>query len=83
MRRPDFDVWFDKYQPIESAPETILFETYGEELKKVREQPYLNIWTLLDSNGKLYISPGYHIINRLNYFICKISRTKDERDYLY
>lgn len=83
MRRPDFDVWFDKYKPIESAPGTILFETYGEELKKVREQSYLNIWTLLDCNGKLYISPGYHIINRLNYFICSVARTKDERDYLY
>lgn len=48
------------------------FETFGEELQYIQkfagENPY-RIWTVLDCDGKLYYSTGYHFVNRLNYII--------------
>lgn len=49
-----------------------MFETYGEELEYIqnfaKENPK-KIWTILDCDGKMYYSSGYHYVNRLGYFI--------------
>ena len=47
-----------------------LFETFGEELRFVREQDPRTIWTLLDGeDGDLYVASGFHFVNRLGYLI--------------
>ena len=82
----ELDAWEAKYQPIknhfsqpqgEFADEFVedKFETYGEELDYVlsiaNTEP-ARVWTLVDGDdGNLYITSGYHLVNRLNYFITK------------
>ena len=77
------DAWEEKYQPIKNhftqkqEGEFVedKFETYGEELDYVlsiaNSEPD-RVWTLVEGDdGNLYISSGYHLVNRLNYFITK------------
>ena len=69
-----FDAWDTKYQPIQNHFDgSDKFETYGEELDYVlsiaNTEP-ARVWTLVEGDdGNLYISSGYHLVNRLNYFI--------------
>jgi hypothetical protein len=88
-RKSDYDIWFDKFKPIlieslETNDVSLrMYETYGEDLKSVQQADVKKVWTLLDCDGKLYLSPGFHIVNRLNYIICKNSWNEKTRDYLY
>ena len=78
-----FDAWDAKYQPIKNQytqkqeGEFVedKFETYGDDLEFVRsvyETDPKKVWTLVEGDdGNLYISSGYHLVNRLNYFITK------------
>lgn len=73
--------WEEKYKPIENhfpskngAYNGKVFETFGDELEYVRTYPdQRKVWTLLDVDGKLYISAGYYIVNRFGYFITEIA----------
>lgn len=72
--------WEEKYQPIKNHIDTnasysgAMFETYGEELEFIRSYPdQKKVWTLLEADGKQYISAGYHHVNRLGYFITEIA----------
>lgn len=81
---PDkLDAWEEKYQPIKNTftqkqdGEFVedKFETYGEELEYVltiaNSEP-ARVWTLVEGDdGNLHIISGYHMVNRLNYFITK------------
>jgi hypothetical protein len=74
----ELDAWEAKYQPIQNhfdPKEGDKFETYGKELDYVlsiaNTEP-ARVWTLIDGDdGNLYISSGYHLVNRINYFITK------------
>jgi hypothetical protein len=46
-----------------------LFETYGPELEFVKQQDPRNIWTLVDNDGELSVMSGFHLTNRIGYFI--------------
>lgn len=47
-----------------------LYETYGDELAFVREQPPATIWTLVDGlDYDQYLVSGYQIVNRIGYLI--------------
>jgi hypothetical protein len=47
-----------------------LFETYGEEIRFVKEQHPRTIWTIIDGDdGDLYVVSGYHFVNRVGYLI--------------
>jgi hypothetical protein len=74
----ELDAWEAKYKPIKNPfaqkqeDEFVedKFETYGEELGFVQAQDPRCIWTLVDGDdGNLYIVDGYHLVNRVNYFI--------------
>lgn len=68
--------WCEKYQPIQNhftQTGDDKFETYGEELDFVRAQDPRCIWTLVDGDdGNLYITSGYHLVNRINYFVTEV-----------
>ena len=76
-----WDDWEKKYVPMlntitdRTEFNGWLFETYDDDLKYILEygnnKNYRNhIWTLLtDDNGDLCISNGYHLVNRMGYFI--------------
>jgi hypothetical protein len=48
-----------------------LFETYGEELDYVRAQDPARIRTLQSGDGD-FICSGYHLVNRLGYFVTEV-----------
>jgi hypothetical protein len=79
-----FDAWEANYKPIknhftqkqEGEFMEDKFETYGEELDYVRsivDTEPRRVWTLVDGeDGNLYIVDGYHLVNRVNYFITEL-----------
>jgi hypothetical protein len=88
MRKPDFDVFLEKFKPIERNEGNYMYETYGEDLKTVlthlEEIGHQYVWTVLDvGNGKLYLSPGYHYVNRLGYVLTTVPFEEGQRDYKY
>jgi len=66
-----FEQWKEKYEPNTFENLLILYETYGEWIKFIKEQPANHVWTLLETDGERYIVSGIFIINREGYFICK------------
>ena len=42
-------------------------------------------WTVIDSDGRLYLAAGYHFVNRLGYLRCEVPWTDADqfRDYRY
>ena len=44
------------------------------------------VWTILDCDGKLYVSPGFHFVNRIDYVLCEVPWTDEDLqqpDYRY
>jgi hypothetical protein len=71
-----YDEWCATYVPIknplrENAPfDGTMFETFGDELAFVRHQPRARIWSLVQGDvGDLHVVSGYHLVNRLGYFV--------------
>jgi hypothetical protein len=85
-----FDAWNTKYQPIQNHIDTDAgdkFETYGEELDYVlsiaNTEP-ARVWTLVEGDdGNLYVTSGYHLVNRLNYFITHNPCELEYEEYPY
>lgn len=49
-----------------------MFETYGEELEfvlKIANSEPGRVWTWLDCDGEMVVGSGYHLVNRMGYFI--------------
>jgi hypothetical protein len=85
-----FEAWDAKYQPMDNHIDTNAgdkFETYGEELDYVlsiaNTEP-ARVWTLVDGDdGNLYITSGYHLVNRVNYFITHNPCELEYEEYPY
>jgi len=69
MKIKSYSTFEKKYKPEIKEDGSVLFETYGYDLEQVINTKYNHIWTLLDCDGKLIITAGYHIVNRMNYMI--------------
>lgn len=91
-RKSDFDIFLDKYKPIQHPTEKdfYMYETYGEEYEMVKkhiEKKGNNyVWTLIQGdNGNLYLTAGWHFINRFGYFLTTIPFENEgtTRDYKY
>ena len=88
-RKSDFDIFLEKYNPLQHPTEKdfYLYETYGEEYKMVqkhiKEKGNEYCWTVVNADGKLYLIPGWHYINRLGYLLSTIPFKEGERDYKY
>jgi hypothetical protein len=77
--RMRFEQWMARFRPVQNhlepsaACEGLMFETYGRELDFVtavnRERP-ATVWTVVETdNGKLYVTNGFHFVNRFAYFV--------------
>jgi len=67
--------WSAKYRPIKNhlvKDDTTSFETYGEELQFVILTDDYKVWTELDGDEGVYIVQGYHLANRIQYYITEI-----------
>lgn len=80
-----YDEWKEKYIPcynkltLDGPYENQMFETYGEALDFVKESNNELIWTLIDGeNNNSWIIPGFHIVDRIGYFICQIAWTNED-----
>lgn len=82
MRTMTQDEFYEQFHPVknhlvEDAPfDGCMFETFGEELDyihslKTNNKSYKHVWTILEDDGKLYYSSGYHFINRMGYLVTK------------
>jgi len=79
-----FEAFEKKYLPISNGEGSILLETYGEDLEKVRKADSGKVWTLLDCDGVLFVASGFHFVNRLNYILtAKPWRKRGEVFYYY
>lgn len=59
----------------------IMFETFGKELDFVLKSPENRVWTYVDRpNGGTAIIAGYHIADRIGYFVTEVPRIPEEDD---
>lgn len=82
----NFDKWEEAYKPQKNhlndnaGYNGWLYETYGEEVKFVQElakkEPN-RVWTLLEGDEGMWISSGYHHVNRIGYFVTEKPCKKD------
>jgi hypothetical protein len=52
-----------------------MLETYGKDVAHVQEtyaRAPLTVWTVLDCDGRLIITNGFHFVNRFGYIITEI-----------
>lgn len=88
-----YDDFLLKYHPVknhlyeDAAYDGCMFETYGEQLEYVlstHQHSPQNIWTLVEGeNNDMWLSPGYHYIDRLGYMITKEPIDRNELDIEY
>lgn len=71
-----WEEFIDTYKPVcnyESAPlDGFMFEKYGDEYIRVRDAGYKNIqnvWSLIDTEGRLIAAPGMHLVNLFGFLI--------------
>ncbi len=73
--------FFDTYKPVpnpfvaHAAWNGSMLETYGPELERVKEVLALEpnkVWTVLDVDGALIVSSGFHHVNRMGYIITEV-----------
>lgn len=80
----NYENWLEKFRPVKNHLEPnapfggLMFETLGEELSYVRSQESKKIWTMVDADEGLYILNGYHLVNRLGYFISEVPMTEND-----
>jgi hypothetical protein len=72
--------WANKYKPKPNCftNDGNSYETYGQELEYVCLQPHSTIWTEMDGDEGVYIVQGYHLVNRIQYYITEIPWTDDD-----
>ncbi len=82
-----YEEWDAKYKPIQNQVEAHapfdgrMFETFGAELQAVRDvADPAKVWTLIESDGCLYLSAGFHFVNRLGYFITENPVVPEDAD---
>jgi hypothetical protein len=75
----DDDMWFELFKPIKNpfdwngSWDGHMFETFGVELEFVIHTPTTQVWTYIGAdNGTTYLVSGFHLVNRIGYFICEV-----------
>jgi hypothetical protein len=82
-----FEEWEAEFIPMEnpfdinSSFEGTMFETFDIQLGFVLGINYSSsqkVWTYVDGDGGTYIVDGYHLVNRIGYFITQNARPDDQ-----
>ena len=91
-----FEEWLEKYQPVDNHLDNnasfqdengngIMFETFGEELQYVlsiaNSEPN-QVWTYVDGDDGTYVTNGYHLVNRIGYFITAVPYDDSKEPFL-
>jgi len=81
-----FDAWEEQYKPVKNpydpkaAHGGCMFEVHGEDYAYVvlaYSKGPGKIWTLIDTDGNQTIESGFHIVNRMGYFITEVDAPDD------
>lgn len=86
--------WINKYVPVRntidpySSWEGTMFETYGEQYKRVLDTVNAptwdgerHVWTWVDTDEGTAIVAGFHYVNRIGYFITE-NPWSDHNEYV-
>ncbi len=78
----NYEKWKEKYKPnMTKQDQMILYETFGNDLEKIRKTDPNYVWTVVDTNDEsLAILPGIHHVNRVSFVITKISHKQKDSD---
>ena len=87
---PDWNDFEKKYKLVPNHfkdAHPFMFETFGNELEFVlnalKRRPK-RVWTLVDGdNGTSWITAGYHLVNRVGYFVTLSDWEREDEQYLY
>lgn len=69
------DEFYNEFNPIKNhiddnaSFDGCMFETYGKELDFVKASGDQHIWTIVEADGKMFITSGYHFVDRIGYLI--------------
>ena len=74
-----WDEWASKYKPTGNEGFELL-ETYGTDLDTVQGTDPRYVWTWSQGDYCDIITAGYHVVNRLGYYITEVPWT-NEHDY--
>jgi hypothetical protein len=72
-------VWINKFKP--TTEDYIEIEDVKKGCLKNTDMKY--VWTLVDDDNIWYIIPGYHLVNRIGYFVTKEPWQEDSRSVRY
>ena len=64
--------------PEDCSFDGCMFETYGDDIKYINEiakdpKKKLNLWTIIEAEGKMFYVSGFHYVNRFGYVITEES----------
>ena len=86
--KDELELWEDKYKPVQNhinkdaSWDGVMYETYGEEydyvMKVASLQPH-KVWTWVDGDNGTYIINGWHMVNRIGYFITQVPCEFDDQ----
>ncbi|RUP38220.1 MAG: hypothetical protein EKK63_12635 [Acinetobacter sp.] len=88
-RKTDLEHFIKRFEPVFDADtqETLkqFCWTNKSDMAEIEKAKQSNtLWTMLDCEGKMYLSAGYHLVNRMFYVICKKPHVGVlQRDYFY
>lgn len=83
--------YFDENYPADEAYISMdndasggVLETYGEDIETVlgvAEFDPKKVWTMIDGDKGIYMIAGYHLVNRINYFISMVDWEDEFEEY--
>ncbi len=80
-RAGSWKIFERRFRPIEREDGSLIF--HNDEIP--RPITGRHWWTVLDCDGRLYLSAGFHFVNRIGYVRCEVPWTDADqlRDYRY
>ena len=84
----NFEQWVEEYQPIindngeQNSYDNLMYETYPPDIDIVKSYDNNQVWTLIEVEDKRYLIPGFHVVNRLGYFLTSNIWTNVEQEIL-
>lgn len=66
-RARSLDVFEQLFDPIVRDDDTLLWERWD----LPADLDHRHVWTVLDCDGRLLLSPGFRFVNRLAYVLCR------------
>ena len=88
-RKTDLEHFIERFNPVfdESTQETLkqFCWTNKNDMEVINKAKWDNkLWTMLDCDGKMYLSAGFHLVNRMFYVVCNNPHEGVlQRDYFY